>query len=59
MSEFRKNLLDRVIRLYGFEHRITIGFAETCERFPDDEQWDNTLWTLCKTLLECPLVFED
>lgn len=29
--EKREALLERVIRVYGFEHEITIGFARLCE----------------------------
>jgi hypothetical protein len=29
--EKREALLERVIRVYGFEHEITIGFAKLCE----------------------------
>ena len=31
MTEYREKLLERVIRVYGFEHEITIGFARLCE----------------------------
>lgn len=31
MTEIREKLLERVIRVYGFEHEITIGFAKLCE----------------------------
>lgn len=59
MNEFRKNLVNEIIKLYGLEHPITIDFAKTCESFPCGEQWDNALSTLCKAHLEYPLVFED
>lgn len=31
MTEYREKLLERVIRIYGFEHEVTIGFARLCE----------------------------
>ena len=31
MTEYREKLLERVIRVYGFEHEITLDFAELCE----------------------------
>ncbi len=31
MTEYREKLLERVIRVYGFEHKVTIGFAWLCE----------------------------
>lgn len=38
MNEFREKLIDRMIRLYGFEHEIVIDFARTCENssIPDN-----------------------
>lgn len=29
--KIRENLVDRMIRIYGFENPITIEFAEMCE----------------------------
>ena len=34
MTEYREKLLERVIRVYGFEHEVTIEFARLCEN-PD------------------------
>ena len=34
MTAYREELLDRVIRIYGFEHPTTIAFAEACEASP-------------------------
>lgn len=31
MSAFREQLLDRMIRIYGFEHKVVVAFAEACE----------------------------
>ena len=33
----RKNLIDRMIRIYGFEHPAVIHFTELCERLEDTE----------------------
>ena len=30
MTDFRNALLDRMIRIYGFEHPLVIQFAESC-----------------------------
>ena len=38
MTELRENLLDRIIHIYGFEHEITISFAELCIRYPQDDK---------------------
>lgn len=42
--EKREALLQRVIRVYGFEHEITIGFARLCE---NDLFSDACLEALC------------
>ena len=39
----REQLLDRMIRIYGFEHDIVIIFANMCESYPQGEQWDKAL----------------
>ena len=44
MTEYREKLLERVIRVYGFEHEVTIGFARLCEN-PDFS--DACLEALC------------
>lgn len=41
MTELRENLLDRIIRIYGFEHEITIWFATMCEQYPQDGKTAN------------------
>lgn len=43
--DIRENLIDEMIRIYGFENPITIEFAEMCE----NPKWD--IKTL-KTILE-------
>lgn len=35
----RENLIDRMIRIYGFENPVTIEFAEMCE----NPKWDTHL----------------
>lgn len=32
MNEFRKQLIDRMIKIYGPEHRIVTTFIEACEK---------------------------
>lgn len=50
----RENLIDRMIRIYGFEHPIVIQFAELCERMAHTEANDKVLMTLVKTHEEDP-----
>jgi len=49
MSEFRNELLGRMIRIYGFESPLTIDFAWMCERYPAGEAYDKTL----RIVVEC------
>lgn len=32
MNEMRERLIDRMIRIYGFEHEVVIEFAFMCEK---------------------------
>ena len=46
MTDFRKSLLDRMIKLYGFEHPLTIQFASSCESYVTADTapfWNNIL----------------
>ena len=43
MNTMRKNLIDRMIKIYGFEHPIVIRFADLCERLEDTEINDTIL----------------
>ena len=52
MTDFRNDLLTRMIHLYGFENPLVIQFAKACETYTTPEtsaMWDNCL----KTLVEC------
>lgn len=40
MTTYRKNLIDRMIALYGFENPIVIEFAKLCENWAESE-WNN------------------
>lgn len=43
MSDYRKNLVDRMIRLYGFENEIVVMFANMAEKYSDSKGWDNAM----------------
>ena len=43
MSTIRKNLIDRMVRIYGFEHPVVIEFTELCERWEDTKNNDTIL----------------
>ena len=37
MNTMRKSLIDRMVKIYGFEHPAVIHFTELCERWEDTE----------------------
>ena len=51
----RENLINRMIRIYGFEHPIVIQFVELCERMADTEYNNKSLMTLVKAHEENPV----
>ena len=55
----REQLLDRMIRIYGFEHEIVIEFARMCEEWLPTENNDKALETLVKCHEENPIGFDD
>ena len=55
----REELMNRMIRLYGFENPITIDFCRLCEEWPNTEAYDNALATLVKCHEEAPQCFEE
>lgn len=52
----REQLLDRMIRLYGFEHEAVIAFAELIE---NDIFTDEILETIVKAHEAHPVIEED
>ena len=59
MNELRENLIDRMIRIYGFESPFVIRFCRLCERAPESGAWDEVLRKVCESHEECPIVEED
>ena len=55
----REQLLDRMIKIYGFEHEIVIEFARMCEEWLPTENNDKALETLVKCHEENPAGFDD
>lgn len=43
MTNFRENLLDRMIAIYGLENPIVIEFCRLCEKWEDNEWNDKVL----------------
>lgn len=56
MSKFRESLVDRMIRIYGFENPIVINFCEMCENWKDDEYHNKSLAVLVKSHEEMPVM---
>lgn len=48
MTKFREELIDRMIRIYGFENPLVIQFSELCEKYTPNEWNDKCLETLVK-----------
>ena len=55
--KMREQLLDRMIRIYGFEHEIVIEFARMCKEWLPTENNDKALETLVKCHEENPVGF--
>ena len=55
----RERLLDRMIRIYGFEHEIVIEFARMCEEWLPTENNDKALEILVKCHEENPVGFDE
>lgn len=59
MTDFRLDLLDRMAAIYGFEHRITITFAEMLDQWEENE-WNNTILKIVVKAHEaCPCFDEE
>ena len=58
MTDYRANLVDRMIRLYGFENPITVLFADMAEKYLDSPEWDRAMLILVVAHEENPVVEE-
>ena len=58
MTDYRKSLVDRMIRLYGFENPITVLFADMAEKYVDSPEWDRAMLMLVVAHEENPVVEE-
>lgn len=50
----REKLIDRMIRIYGFENPIVIWFCRLCEEWEDIEDRDRLLEVIVKSHEEFP-----
>ena len=53
MSDYRKQLIDRMIRVYGFEHPLVLDFCKLCA---SDWMSDKALETTVKCHEEYPIM---
>lgn len=58
MSNFRENLIDRMIRLYGFENPMVIEFCRMCEDW-EDNQWNDKVLRILVEAHEANPVFDE
>lgn len=59
MTTYREQLVDRMIRIYGFEHNCVLTFINMCERYENSFWYDHILEILVESHEEDPLVEED
>lgn len=50
----REQLIDRMIRIYGFENPIVIGFCKLCEVWDDTNENDKLLEEIVKLYEKYP-----
>lgn len=58
MSNYRENLMDRMIRLYNFESEIVIAFCRMCEQWEENE-WNDKVLTLLVEAHEADPIYEE
>ena len=56
MNTMRKNLIDRMVKIYGFEHPSVIWFADLCERWKDTKDNDKVLRIIVESHEEFPVL---
>ena len=56
MNTMRKNLIDRMVKIYGFEHPVVIQFADLCERWKDTKENDKVLRIIVESHEEFPVL---
>lgn len=54
MTAYRENLVDRVIRVYGYEHFMTVRFAQMCEILDNTAENDQALAGLVQDYEKAP-----
>ena len=58
MTNYRANLVDRMIRLYGFEHPVTVLFADMADKYLGSPEWDRAMLIIVTAHEAHPVVDE-
>lgn len=56
---YRESLLDRMIRLYGFEHENVIVFASMVDKYLDSADWNNAMRLIVEAHEKYPQIEEE
>ena len=56
MNTMRKSLIDRMVKIYGFEHPVVIQFTDLCERWKDTKDNDKVLRIIVESHEEFPVL---
>lgn len=59
MTKVRADLLNRMIKLYGFENSIVIQFGKLCEQYDVNEWNDTALRVLVEAHEAHPQLFDE
>jgi hypothetical protein len=59
MNATKEKLIDRMIRIYGFEHDLVIQFAGLCERYANNATNDKMLTILVEAHEANPVFDEE
>lgn len=57
MSKTRENLIDRMIKIYGFENELVLDFTLLCEKW-EDSKWNDKVLTILVESHEANPCFE-
>ena len=59
MTKFRENLIDRMIKIYGYEHEIVLEFCRLCENWESNVWNDKCLEIVVEAHEAEPMIFEE
>lgn len=59
LSEKRQAMLDKMIKIYGFEHEVTVAFAGMLENWDDTKECDKALEMILITHKEHSVMLDE